>query len=92
MIDPSLGTPQHSALRSLRVSVLTWVVEAGSVERAAKERGLTAIRAPRRLALQDFEKRLRPVVAYIRPLPLDKLMRECARNQTANHCDQIRDV
>jgi hypothetical protein len=34
--------PQHSALRSLRVSVTAWVVEAGSVEQAAKERGLTA--------------------------------------------------
>jgi hypothetical protein len=50
---------------------------------------LTAIWARRRLALEDFEKRLRPVVAYIRPLPLKKLIRKPPRNQTANQGDQF---
>src|SRR5271167_456949 len=56
MIDPSRGMPEHSAL-----SVLGWVSGARSVEPPpSKELALTAIRAPRRLALQDFAERLCP--------------------------------
>jgi hypothetical protein len=57
MIDPSRGMPQHIALHYPRERP----IGAKAVERPpSKERAVTAIRLPRRLALQDFEERLCP--------------------------------